>query len=56
MIIEYGPMTIEQGQKPIHVQNNWIPKRTTLEIEDLLTTFDISLKINMHKFLYLSFY
>ena len=58
VIIEYALMPIEQGRQPIHVQNNYIPKRTTLGIEDLLSAFKTSLKINKckRKFLYHCFY
>ena len=51
VIIEYTLMAIEQGRNAVHVHNNWISKKNILDIEDLISAFEISLKIHKRKFL-----
>lgn len=49
VIIEYAQMSIEQGWAPLYVQNNWIPRKKHLNIQLLLSTFEISLKVHKRK-------
>lgn len=51
VIIKYALMSIEQGRKTVQVQNNWIPKRNHLNIKNLLSWFEISLKTHKRKYL-----
>ena len=49
VIIEYVKMDVQLGRKPLNVQLNWIPGRSELENENLLSTFGISLAIDRSK-------
>ena len=49
VIIEYAKMDVQLGRKPMNVQLNWIPGRSELENENLLSAFGISLAIDRSK-------
>ena len=49
MIIEYAKMDVQLGRKPMNFQLNWIPGRSELENENLLSAFGISLAIDRSK-------
>ena len=49
VIIEYAKMDVQLGRKPMNVQYNWIPARSELENENLLSAFGISLAIDRSK-------
>ena len=46
VIIEYAKMDVQLGRKPMNVQLNWIPARSELENENLLSASGISLAID----------
>lgn len=51
IIVRYSRMTLELDCKSIFVQRNWIPKMGDLKKELILSTYDISLKVDKSKYL-----
>ena len=51
VVIEYAPMDVQLGRKPMYIQYNWIATKKDLENEHLLLAFGMCIKIDRRKLL-----